>query len=179
MDPWSMIDAMKSLGAAIAVVAALVSAAFAILGYWLSLRSSLIQAHREIGECYNRLLAFRSAHPEVLGMSRDWQPKHLMAAYGQAPSDRRWDYYHIYVELCIGFCNAVEYAKRRGALDTVSYDLQYLPLVKLLLTEHYPCVSTLLSGDYVSPMLRDLVTRQEIGGWRWQEQHRELLPEDK
>jgi hypothetical protein len=112
----------------------------------------------------------------MLRFSRQWSSRCFERIYQQrSDEDRQWALYYTYVELCLGFCNAVVYLARRGHLEAVAYEQQYARLVRLLLTEHNPLVEDLLmKPHFVSEFIRSFrndLTRQ---GWDWEAEHQRL-----
>ena len=123
----------------------------------------------------DRLVDFRTSHPEVLALSRTWSEAAFGTLYRQeSEADRGWALYYNYAELCCGFCNAVLYGRRIGLLDRHAYDRQYKSLVKLLLTEHYPYIRSVFHGKYLSPQIIDFVRGMEKEGWDWSAMHAAL-----
>src|SRR3954451_10984762 len=107
-------------------IGASLSAACALLAWSLNRKGQRAQAHEQMNQRYDRLMAFRVEHPEVLSLSRQWVPACYSHMYGTDNDMRRqWVLYYTYVELILGFCNAVEYARRRGLLDRVGYESHY------------------------------------------------------
>jgi hypothetical protein len=163
------------LAAAIALFGVLSSGAIALLAYSFSRQSQRAEMQREIGHLYDRVIDFRSDHPEVLALSRSWSEAAFGALYRQGSDiDQAWVIYYNYAELCCGFCNAVLYGRRIGLLDQQAYDQQYKLLVKLLLTEHYPYIRSVFHGKYLSPQIVEFVSRMEKKGWDWAAMHAAL-----
>ena len=136
---------IEILATAVSLFGAVVSGAFAFLTLRQTRDSSRAQAHKDISALYDSLVVFRKEHPEVHRLSSRWDASNFARIYTQASDeDRQWVLYYAYVELCLGFCNAVLHAENSGFLDPGAFKNQYKPLVKLLLTEHYPIVEDLL-----------------------------------
>jgi hypothetical protein len=163
----------------VSVLGALSSGIFALVSLLMTRRMQRAEIHREISILYDRLMEVRLAHPEMLDLSRTWTSGNLERIYHQTSAeDREWARYYTYVELCLGFCNAVLYARSERHLPRDAYEGQYEPLVKLLLTEHYPILRELLEagGEYISLYVKEL--RRELGqaGWDWESRHAALIP---
>ncbi len=160
---------------AVSLAGALIAGTCALLAWSLNRRGQRGQAHLEINDRYDRLMAFRVNHPEVLALSRRWSAGNFSRMYRQDnEEDRQWAIYYSYVELVLGFCNAVAYARERRLLDPGAYEAHYRPLMKLLLTVHQPLVSALLPGPYVSAYIRDFWRTEEAAGWDWRAEHNAL-----
>lgn len=88
----------------------------------------------------------------------------------------QWTHYYGYVELCIGYCNAVLYARKSNLIDRLSFNSQHKDLMKLLLTEHSPIIEDLCrEGKYISILIRRFRQEMRDQGWNWEEQHRRLV----
>jgi hypothetical protein len=163
------------LAVAVALLGVFCSVAVALLAYSFSRQSQRAEMQREIGHLYDRVVDFRTDHPEVLVLSRSWSEAAFSALYRQgSDQDRAWTIYYNYAELCCGFCNAVLYGRWIGLLDQHAYDRQYKLLVKLLLTEHYPYIQSVFHGKYLSPQIIEFVHRMEKEGWDWSAMHAAL-----
>ena len=163
------------LAVAVALLGVLSSGAVAVLAYTFTRQSQRAEMQREIGHLYDRLVDFRTSHPEVLPLSRTWSEAAFGPLYRQeSEADRAWALYYNYAELCCGFCNAVLYGRRIGLLDRHAYDRQYKSLVKLLLTEHHPYIRSVFHGKYLSPQIIDFVRAMEKEGWDWSAMHAAL-----
>jgi hypothetical protein len=67
----------------------------------------------------------------------------------------------------------VRYAKQRGLIDKMAFEAQHGPLVKLVITEHWPFLADLLvQRKYISKLIADYVEEQRAAGWSWLEEHR-------
>jgi hypothetical protein len=161
----------------VSVLGAVSSGVFALASLLLTRRMHRAETHREISVLYDRLMEVRLANPEVLALSRRWAREDLDRIYDQrAAEDREWARYYSYVELCLGFCNAVIYARSRNLLTQDAYQGQYEPLVKLLLTEHHPILRDLLErgGKFISAPIKALWHELESAGWNWEIEHAAL-----
>jgi hypothetical protein len=151
------------------------SSATAILAYRLSRQSQRSESQREIGRSYEKMMDFRTSYPDVLSLSRRWTEECFVSIYNQkSERDRQWARYYTYVELCTSFVNAVLYAREAGLLDKRAFENQYRNLVKLLLTEHYPYLTTILDGKYLSKYVLAFLQELEHGGWNWLAMHEQL-----
>jgi hypothetical protein len=162
----------------VSVLGAASSGIFALASLLLTRRMQRAEIHREISGLYDRLMEVRLDHPEMLELGHSWTPGNLERVYRQGSAeDREWARYYTYVELCLGFCNAVLYARSKRLLTRDAFAGQYEPLVKLLLTEHYPILRDLLEagGEYLSVNLKRLWHEAREAGWDWASQHAALL----
>jgi hypothetical protein len=165
---------MEIISPAIALIGALLSGLFSAMAYASERRTKRGETQRLLSDQYDRLVRYRIEHPEVLPLSRRWRNTHIGLAYGQdSPEAREWATYYTYTELCIGYCNSVLYAKQRNLIDEVAYTAQHEPLVKLLITEHWPFFADLLvQRKYISSFIADYVDAQRKAGWDWLAEHR-------
>ncbi len=163
------------LSIVIAIVGVISSTAVGFLAYNLSRQSQHATIHRAIGDVYSKMVDFRVEHPDVLKLSSKWNTSCFELLYRQqTKADRQWGIYYTYVELCLDFCNMVLYGRKARALDRLSYEEHYEPLVRMILTEHYPFVLDAMSGAYLSKMIREYIVAAEKNGWGWLEK-RKLL----
>jgi len=171
-----MTNSPEWLGAALSVAGAVSSAIFAALALRLTKQAQRSEAHGAIGVLYDKVLDFRVAHPEMLRLSRQWSSRHFERIYQQrSDEDRQWALYYTYVELCLGFCNAVIYLSRRGHLEAAAYEQQYARLVRLLLTEHNPLIEDLLEKPhFISTYIRSFRDQLAREGWDWRTEHQRL-----
>lgn len=164
------------LAVSVALLGVLSSSVIAYLVYRLTRQAQYAEMQREIGHLYEQLMDFRTAHPEVLRLSRRWEEACFAAIYRQASEeDKEWALYYTYTELCFSFTNAVLYGRKIHLLDRYAYEGHYRPLLKLLLTEHYPYVTSVVPGKYVSSFISDFVRELEKEGWDWAKMH-DMLP---
>lgn len=174
--------AIESTVAIIGAVVSIASATVAgILGY-LSIRNAKLsqyaQAQKEAADAYDRMVSFRVAHPRVMQLSRDWTPDCFRYVYLQTPPNENdeWVTYYSYVELCIGYCNAVLSARDQRLLSESSFSNHHKLLVKLLLTEHNPIITNLLEhGKYISMHVRRFRDELAAQGWNWNDEHNDLI----
>jgi type II secretory pathway pseudopilin PulG len=176
-----MLDLKDWLTLLIAITGVLTSGIIAYLAYSLNRQAERAQTQRAINDSYNRLIAFRSEHPDALRLSQLWTEKNFDAIYAQAtPEDKSWVHYYTYAELCISFINAVLYGRKSRLLDKDVYEAQYKPLIKLQLTEHDPLISGLLkSNKYVSHYIKEFRDEAEQEGWNWAEMRAQLTGSQK
>lgn len=81
-----------------------ISSVIGFLVYLSSRQSQRAEIHREIEHSYDQLMDFRSDHPEVLAMSREWTYACFKSLYAQPSKESKsWIFYYTYVELCLGF----------------------------------------------------------------------------
>jgi len=162
----------------VSVLGAASSGVFALASLLLTRRMQRAEIQREISALYDRLMEVRLDHPEMLELGHTWTPGNLERVYRQrSAEDREWARYYTYVELCLGFCNAVLYARSKKLLSRDAYAGQYEPLVKLLLTEHCPILRDLLhsGGMYLSTQLKRLWHESQEHGWDWESRHTALV----
>lgn len=172
-----MQDLKDWLTVIVALTGVLSSGVIAYLAYSLNRQAERAQTQRSISESYDRLIKFRSDHPEVLQLSQHWNDACFDLIYTQEKDeDINWVYYYTYAELCFSFINAVLSGRKSRLLDKGVYESQYKPLVKLLLTEHNPLVSSLLvNGKFISSYIKEYRYELEKAGWNWSEMHRQLI----
>ena len=146
----------------------------AIVSVTFGLISVRAQAKREVAVLYDQMVKFRIEHPEVLRLSRRWIQGHFRRVYEQSePADEEWVTYYSFVELCLGYCNAVLLSK--NSIGKASYKHYHKRLVTLLLTEHNPIIEDLIrEGKYISPRIRQFREELQHEGWNWQEEHAKL-----
>jgi hypothetical protein len=109
------------LALAVSFLGVVIAGSSALLARSLSQRTQHGAAHAQINERYDRLMQSRADHPEVLAQGCRWTDSDFTRIYGQTQEgDRSLVLYYTHVELILGFCNAVEYAFRRGLLDAVA-----------------------------------------------------------
>lgn len=166
---------MDWIAPAISFLGAIIAGFSAVLAWSLSRRGQHGQAHEQINRRYDRIMEFRAEHPEILALGCRWNDGNFRRIYEQRQEeDRSWALYYTYVELVLGFCNAVVYAWRRRLLDKIAYQEHYRPLMRLLLTEHQPIMTTMLRSNYLSRFVRDFWVAEASSGWDWAKQHRLL-----
>jgi hypothetical protein len=163
------------LSIATAFFGTLISAMVTILAYLLNRQSRRAETQREIGQYYNKLMDFRADHPVVFSLSRKWKEDCFYSVYNQEYDEKnQWVLYYTYAEICLGFVNAVLYGHYSRLLDRHAYENHYKKLVKLILTEHYPFITTIMHGKYLSPYIITFVREEENDGWNWMEMHNAL-----
>jgi hypothetical protein len=130
--------------------------------------SSSIEARLE--GLYDRLMDYRLKHPEVFKLSRSWTRDCLTKIYLQSNDEERsWAIYVGYVELCISYCNAVLLAQRRRLLAKQVYTSQHEPLVRMLITEHFPIIHQFTSEGFGSSAIAEFISRERANGWKWED----------
>lgn len=135
--------------------------------------SQRVLAQQEITAKYDRMVDYRLLKPEVLTLAHHWTPRCFAAIYDQkSDADRGWAYYYGYIELAITYCNAVLHAKSKGLLDRDLYEMEHEPLIRLLLVEHYPILSSIVREDgFVTKYLVEHVAALRESGWDWSGEH--------
>jgi hypothetical protein len=163
-----------------AAVSAVVSFAVAVGQLRQGKVSQRIQAQQEISAKYDKMVEYRLEHPEVLSLALRWRPECWDAVYNQrSDEDRGWALYYGYVELCVNYSNAVLHARSKGLLDTDVYNNEHERLIRLLLAEHFPMLSTIVRPDgYVTLYLVQHVEQLRRGGWDWKAEHQGLTKSD-
>lgn len=161
----------------VAITGVLSSGVIAFLAYSLNRQAEHAQTQRSISDSYQRLIDFRSQHPEVMQLSHLWTNECFEKLYAHPKTENtRWVYYYTYVELCFRFISAVLYGKKSKLLDKGLFEAEYKPLVKLLLTENDPLVASLLpQAKYISSYIKAFRLELEKEGWDWSKMHRELI----
>ncbi len=160
----------------IAVMGIVISGLLAYLSYSLNRQSQRAAIQRSIQDLYDNMIKYRTEHPEVMKLCYRWNSDSFTAAYRQSTAtDRTWAIYYNYAELVSGFSNAVLYGRKARLLDNLAYTQHYKPLVTLLITEHYPYFSDVISGPYVSSFIKDFMQDLEKDGWNWIERRKALI----
>lgn len=169
----------EALSLVVAVTGVLTSALIAYLAYSLNRQSQRTAIHRSIGDLYEKLMDFRSDHPEVMSLAGQWNDDCFKSMYSQSsPKDKQWVIYYAFAELVLSFSNTVLYGYKSKALDAYAYENHYKPLIRLLLTEHYPFMQCVKDGPYLSLLVKRFLTETENEGWDWQER-RHILTAQK
>jgi hypothetical protein len=159
----------------ISLTGILISSVIALLVYLSSRQSQRAEIHHEIEHSYDKLMDFRSEHPEVLAMSRNWTESCFKSLYSKPTVESKsWVIYYTYVELCFGFVNAVLYGQDIKLLDKRAYQNHYRPLILLLIAEHYPYINTIIQGNYLSKYIKSFILSEQADDWNWQERHKAL-----
>lgn len=159
-----------------AIVSALVSLVVALFQLRQARNSQRNQVQHDITAKYDRMVDYRLQRPEVLDLARKWNQDCFKFIYDHSgPEGNLWAIYYGYVELLIFYCNAVLHAKARGHIDVDVYESQHEALIKLLLAEHYPILSTIIRpGGYVTKYLVEHVEDLQRGGWKWAAAYEDL-----
>jgi hypothetical protein len=153
----------------------LISSVIGFLVYLSSRQSQRAEIHREIEHTYDQLMDFRADHPEVMALSREWTYDCFKLLYAHPTKESKsWVIYYTYVELCLGFINAVLFAQDIKLLDRRVYLSHYKPLVLLLLSEHHPYINSIMKGKYLSSYIKTFISVEQKAGWNWQERHKAL-----
>jgi len=164
------------LSLVIAISSALSSIIFAYLAYSFSRQTRRASTQQEISNIHNDILKFRAEHPEMLRLCALWKHDCFEAVYRQAGAeDKNWATYYTYCELILRFVNTVLYGIKNRSLDKSIYRGQFMPLIRMLLTENYPFVASIVPYPHVSSLVKSFVQEQQEQGWNWQEKHRTLL----
>jgi hypothetical protein len=171
-----MVGVTEWLALIVALLGVPSSGVIGYLVYALTSQSQRAEIQRQVGFLYDKLMDFRAEHPEVLVLARNWNEACFAAIYRQtSEEDKRWALYLTYAELCCGFSNVVLYGDSLRLLGKRAYEKQYEPLVRLILTEHYPYIASAVQGPYLSTFIKDFVIDAERKGWDWQQRHK-MLP---
>lgn len=165
-----------------ALVAACISVMLAVPTLWISLKtwrqnrlSYFSGRESRIEDLYDRLMDYRLKHPEVLKLSRRWERECLTKIYSQSNEDERaWAIYFGYVELCISYCNVTLFARKRSQLDPEVYRTQHEPLVKLLISEHFPIMQQLTQEGFASSIIAEFIVEMRKRGWEWEKQYEKM-----
>lgn len=159
------------------IAAAIVVAIVSVVSVIITVVTVRSQAEKQVSDLYDQLVQFRIAHPEVMSLSRRWEPGCLARLYApQQQVDPDWVVYYSYVELCLGYCNAVLSARRAWRLRGSSFTHHHKQLITLILTEHNPIVEHLATkGGFISRYIIDFREELQREGWNWRERF-SLLP---
>lgn len=171
-------NAVAIVGAVVSIASATVAGIFGYLSIRNAMQSRYAQAEKEAGDAYDRMVAFRVAHPAVMRLSREWQPGYFEKVYLQVDSNegQEWVTYYSYVELCIGYCNIVLSAWYQGLLSKTAFESDHKLLIKLLLTENNPIVEDLIQeSKYISRHIKRFREDVAQDGWSWSDEHKLLL----
>ena len=164
------------LSIVVAISSALSSIIFAYLAYSLTRRMQRVTTQQEIANIHHDILKYRAEHPEVLRFCALWKHNCFEAVYRQAgKEDKLWAIYYTYCELILRFANTVLYGVENHSLDKRVYRGQFMPLIRMLLTENYPFVASIVPYPHISSFVKDFVREQQEQGWNWEEKHRILL----
>ena len=160
----------------IAIIGTILSALLAYLTYSLNKQSQRASMQRSIEDLYDGMVKYRAAHPEVLKLCYGWNEACFDAVYRQHNArEEQWVVYYTYVELVSGFINAVLYGRKTKLLDNHAYLGHYQPLVKLLVTEHYPYFLSVLQGPYISTFIKEFVEESKKEAWDFEARHKKLI----
>lgn len=131
---------------------------------------------RSIEDLYDKMVGYRSEHPEVMKLCSLWNNNSFDALYRQSNAEEaRWVTYYNYVELVSGFSNAVLYGRKNKLLDQQAYEGHYKLLVKLLVTENYPYFLSILDAPYLSLFIVEFIGDLKSEGWDFSEKHKKLI----
>lgn len=170
-----MTEIIQWLAVFVTLLGVISSGTIAYLVYRSTIQAQRAEILREVSSRYDQLMDFRAKHPQVLALSRNWSEACFEAIYRQeTPEERDWALYYTYAELCSGFCSSVLSARKIGMLAQPVYEKYYRPLVRLLLTEHYPYLKTVLHGKYLSRYISEFVAETRKSGWDWDLNHQRL-----
>jgi hypothetical protein len=179
---------LESTEALVSVLAAGVSVAAAVVGIVLGIvsarqdrRAQQVEAYRAVHELYDRMIQRKFEHPEFLSHARAWDNSKMACVFAPAaPCDGEWSRYYTFVELCVGFANAVLQARSCKLMGETDYEHQWERLVRLVVTEHYPIIRGFMDeGPYLSQYLRDYLQTAPIQRkWDWMKQHQRLTWRD-
>ena len=160
----------------IAIIGTVLSALLAYLTYSLNRQLQRASMQRSIEDLYEEMVKYRAAHPEVMKLCDHWTEACFNAVYRQHNAkEEQWVIYYTYVELVSGFINAVLYGRKTRLLDKHAYLNHYLPLMKLLVTEHYPYFLSVLQGPYISTFIKEFVGELKEEGWDFDARHKKLI----
>lgn len=168
---------LAAVGAGVSLVVAIVAAAVSIWGLYHQRRAQQVEAYRAVHQLYDQMIQLKFAHPRFLVYARNWTAECMARVYRQHDTeDEKWSEYYTFVELCIGFANTVLEARDRKLIPDKEYSRQWEPLVRLVLTEHYPIISDFLKErKYVSQYLTDFVSNTSgQRPWDWRAEHASL-----
>lgn len=165
----------------LAAVTLVLSVGTAIAGSiaWLAAReerkrAQRNEAYRAVHSLYDHMIFLKFDHPEFLLCAQEWTSACMASAYAQEDANgRKWAQYVAYVEVCIGFANAVLQARASGSIGEPEYARQWKRLVALVVAEHYPILNGLgEKGPYLSEYLRSFISEEQArADWDWTERH--------
>ncbi|MDI6712052.1 MAG: hypothetical protein QMD96_02315 [Anaerosomatales bacterium] len=176
MEVGDMLGYLSVAGAIVSLVSAVVATT---LGIWTAQQTRQAQqeeAYRAIHALYDKMVQYKLDNPDIVQRARTWEDSKIATMY-QADSEEgaAWSRYCTFVELCIGFANAVLQARSRRLMGKSEYEDYWERLVRLVITEHFPIIGGyFLEGPYISRYLRDYVRALSADGWDWSIQHARL-----
>ncbi|MCK5055440.1 MAG: hypothetical protein KAT34_02215 [Candidatus Aminicenantes bacterium] len=165
-------------GAAVLLSAAVLLAVLVFFSFAQTRKDRKEAAFKHINNIYEKIIRFQTEHPEVLSLSRKWNTGMICRVYEQASAeDKQWAIYYTFVELCIGYCNAVLHARKRKLIDKDSYINQHEPFVKLLLRKHHPIIDDMVrERKYISHNIIDFRQNlKEKEGWDWEKEYKDMI----
>lgn len=165
-----------ALPASVALFSALITLGNALILWRQNRRTYGAAREARLEDMYDRLMDYRLKHPEVFKLSRQWKPECLTKIYALETEEcRQWAIYIGYVELCISYCNATLHAWKRRQIDLGVYRSQHEPLVRLLITEHFPIIRPLArEGGFVSSGIASYIARLRKEGWDWEREYENM-----
>lgn len=176
-----MTDISSAQAALIAAGVSLLAAAGAIclgiINFRLARSIKQAEVRIRINQQYDRLIEFRTSHPEVLKLSGLWTSSSLTKIYKQSScDDLQWAIYYSYVELCLSFCNSALNGLKRGLYDQEAFEDHFKRLVRLVLTENEPFVSELINQKgFVPRSVLEFFRAEKEAGWNWKEEHKRMV----
>ena len=121
-------------------------------------KSSNADSFIRINGEYNRMVAFRLEHPEVVQLAAEWKSGQL----DSIATNREIAKYYSYGELCISFCTVCLYHRRSNSISKVDFDNYYSGLMDLVATEN---------RDFFEDIVKNKYCAREFKTWlaRWRE----------
>jgi hypothetical protein len=167
---------VATIAATVSVVSAVVAIALGVWTARLTRQAQQVEAYRAVHDHYDKMIQLKFTNPDFLIQARDWDTGKMKCVLDASmPQHAEWSRYYTFAELCIGFANAVLQARSRHLMGKPEYKKQWERLVRLVVTEHYPIISTFLAeGPYVSEYLCNYVKDTEQRGWNWDKEHARL-----
>jgi hypothetical protein len=160
----------------VAVLGAITAILVGVITLYQRKASRQKQSAIEASNSYNAMMALRIQHPEVLPLSKKWKKNYFQKIYSEDESEyTKWVIYYSYVELCIDYCSNVLLAREQKHMDKIRFEKHHKPLVKLLITEHFPIISQMAKEKkYTSPIISDFIEELRKTGWDWEKEYDSL-----
>jgi hypothetical protein len=93
---------------------------------------------------YNRMVAYRLEHPEVVQLAEEWKSGKL----DHLAKDREAAKYYSYGELCISFCTVCLYHRTSNSISKSDFENYYSGLMDLVATENRAFFEDIVKNKY-------------------------------
>lgn len=150
------------------------TAILGVLAFALTRSTSRNAAERAIGDLYLHIARLRVEHPEILSVARSWEEQDWARLYASDASAYKVVRYYSYVELCLEFCNTALRARKNRLITGKDFTAHYESLVRYAIVENWPIINQMRDASYLSPYVRQEISRTESTGWDWAAKHEKL-----